>query len=527
MIAHSEPKPFNTYAVALCVIWAVSLALALITPASWDVAWRIEISERILNKALLYRDIIELNPPLWFWSALPSTLLAKTINLPPYAMLCIAIHVILIPGLWLLDRCVAPLVSKVERAWLVTGALVAMLLVPINDIGQREPPVLLAGLLWACLVVRRAKLLATPIWLVAGIVLFSAYGFALKHYYLVIPIGLEIWLIVQQKRAWRPIRSETLGLAGLGVVYGVAVLQLAPNFLSDIVPLIQLSYDEVRSGNVADPWRHPLYLLFQGLLIILPVYFLRDIIRHNAVAQVLLMAICLHVLVVFLQGKGFSNHFLAAKGTALVIWAFACGYVHEKKGKFTLHPSAIVSVFVLLLPAGSLTAFAPTKTTSGKPSTATEMVIYSVKTEPKKSRVFTVSTNAGLAFYLQWIQGRPYYSRYYAMWMLPGLLTSQLMPDRKVAATAQLDLVRANTIADIRCAAPHLIVGDTTTHGRNDATGFHAYDIKPMTALMEDADFKTWLNGNYDRTSEQLGVTHWRAKSRTGPASSLCPANHP
>jgi hypothetical protein len=138
----------KSYPALLCGIWAVSLALSLIIPASWDVAWRLEISERLLGTATLYRDIVELNPPLWFWSIVPSTFAANKLNVSSYAMMCVAIHVIIIPSLWLLDRCVVPLTTRRERRWLVFGAIVAMLLLPINQLGQREPPVLLAGLLW-------------------------------------------------------------------------------------------------------------------------------------------------------------------------------------------------------------------------------------------------------------------------------------------------------------------------------------------------------------------------------------------
>ena len=36
-----------------------------------DVAWQLWIARRMHAGANLYRDIIETNPPLWFWMALP------------------------------------------------------------------------------------------------------------------------------------------------------------------------------------------------------------------------------------------------------------------------------------------------------------------------------------------------------------------------------------------------------------------------------------------------------------------------
>jgi hypothetical protein len=56
----------RAYGLIVAVLWVGCLTIALLTPASWDVAWRLEIAQRLLNKAFLYRDVIELNPPLWF-----------------------------------------------------------------------------------------------------------------------------------------------------------------------------------------------------------------------------------------------------------------------------------------------------------------------------------------------------------------------------------------------------------------------------------------------------------------------------
>ncbi len=523
----AKPAP---YLAILGVVWLASLALSLVTPISWDVAWRLEIAARILKGATLYTDIIELNPPLWFWSALPGVSLAQVLGASPYAIMCVLIHLTLIPALWLLDKCVAPLVSRTERIWLVLGALVALILLPIGEIGQREPPVLLATLLWASLAVRRAKGIECPRWMTFSVTLFCAYGFALKHYYLIVPIGIELWLIMSLKRAWRPFRLETMMLAGVGCLYGMAVVRLSPGFLSDIVPLIRLSYDEVRSANIASPWLHPLSLALQALLLIAPAYFIHGIVKDKPLAQIFCLSIALHILVVFAQAKGFGNHFLAAKGMAFAMWAYACGVASSHDAgidtKFTVHPRLMTGVLALMwiaVPCATFFALSkPPPKGQGGALTTTNAVIATLKAEPKSSRVFVVSTNAGLAFFLQWQQGRPHFSRYYAMWMLPGLFSSQSMPARQAAANAQLDIVRANTIADIQCAAPNLLIGDTTTHGRGHGTDFQAYDIKPIQTLLTDPAFKTWLEANYMATPETSGMSIWRAKLSHGPVPINC-----
>src|SRR3546814_16942773 len=40
-------------------------------PFTHDVVWQFWIAQKLFDGAVLYRDIWEINPPLWFWSAVP------------------------------------------------------------------------------------------------------------------------------------------------------------------------------------------------------------------------------------------------------------------------------------------------------------------------------------------------------------------------------------------------------------------------------------------------------------------------
>src|SRR5687768_10922277 len=59
-------KRWLPYAVLVAVVCLVSLL-----PPTNDAAWQIWIGRRLAGGARLYRDIVEINPPLWFWLAVP------------------------------------------------------------------------------------------------------------------------------------------------------------------------------------------------------------------------------------------------------------------------------------------------------------------------------------------------------------------------------------------------------------------------------------------------------------------------
>ena len=67
-------------AVAL-ILTALITAVRLTGTVDSDVAWQLWIGQRMLAGANLYRDIIETNPPLWFWMALPVDHVAALLHL--------------------------------------------------------------------------------------------------------------------------------------------------------------------------------------------------------------------------------------------------------------------------------------------------------------------------------------------------------------------------------------------------------------------------------------------------------------
>jgi hypothetical protein len=529
----------NGIYLAVCIAtMALSLWVAITLPDNWDVAWRIEVSQRMLNHAVLYRDIIELNPPLWFWSAVPSTYFAQVFHIKSQAMLFCVIHVSTALGVWLLDRVCVPILAPINRKWLVVGALVALLLLPSRDLGQRELPVLLAGLLWGALAVRRAEGVASPLWLTVGVVLFSAYGFALKHYYLAIPIGLEIWLALTLKRRWQLFRLETLLLGGLGALYGAILLAFTPEFFTDIVPLTHLSYKEVRFRNTADSnatWDHLQSQAFPALIAL--VFILPQIQRHR-IGQVMALTTLLHIVAVVLQGKGFFNHFLATNGATLVLLAWACSTASRTEMVASVPSIVLLGVLTFVWVVQPLTPkfeqpishYSTAKPQvrpafQAAPRSASEAVVGTILQEPKEARIFVVSTNAGYAFFVPWRANRPQFSRYYALWMLPGLVTAELDPKERARALAFLGDVRANTISDIKCAAPKLIIGDVTTHGRTRDKKFESYDIDPMQILLKDKAFQAWLDAHYTKAALPYRVTTWRAKDPVNLKPGGCTAH--
>lgn len=205
------------------VFWAALAAFFVgvwFIPIGHDAIWAIWIGRQMLNGATLYRDIIEVNPPLWFWLAVPQAALgleaATTVRL--FFAVSIALSLFLIPAKYRLP------------------SLAAFALLPLADFGQREHFTLIATAPYVFLCARRLNGEQPRHAILIGIL--AALGLALKPYFVIVPIALELAL-------WRSttrLRHETIALGICAALYALAVPLFAPAYLSEIVPQVMQYY---------------------------------------------------------------------------------------------------------------------------------------------------------------------------------------------------------------------------------------------------------------------------------------------
>ncbi|MDJ0896179.1 MAG: GtrA family protein, partial [Alphaproteobacteria bacterium] len=227
--------------VALLLLAVAVVCLSSI-PLSHDVVWQMWIARQMLHGVGLYTEILELNPPLWFWMAVPVQWAAEALEQPPLRLILLADFCYVAACFFLASRLLSERAPQ-QRAMLLLAILAAMILVPLPDFGQREHLALVGAIPYALLISRRAERRPTSAWLAGSVGLVAAVGFALKHYFIAVPLLLELWLIVGWRRDWRPFRPETWALAASALGYAIAVIQLSPAFFSTVVPMVGLAYD--------------------------------------------------------------------------------------------------------------------------------------------------------------------------------------------------------------------------------------------------------------------------------------------
>ncbi|WP_375393145.1 hypothetical protein [uncultured Sphingomonas sp.] len=306
-------RPVTIAALALAA-WALATGLLWNVALNNDVSWQFWVARQLRHGARFGRGVIEVNPPLWFWEAMPLSALADRLGLATARVLVAATTARTVLGVLL----TIPLVARtpVQRLAAASGLFVLLLALPVFCFGEREHLLLLGALPYAALAAHRAEWMPVDRRLALVIGLTAGWSFALKPYFALIPLALEIWLWGRQRRRWRPLRPETGALAVIALAYGGAVLAFAPDWLARVVPMARLFYADFAPPAAWPVTRQP--YLPAWLLGALALLAARP---RSARTQAAAVATAAFLACYLLQAKGFPYHALPVTvGLAWALW---------------------------------------------------------------------------------------------------------------------------------------------------------------------------------------------------------------
>jgi hypothetical protein len=453
-----------------------------------DVGWQLWIAHELNAGVVLYRDIIEANPPLWFWMGTPVDWLAGLIHVRSDHVLILTIGGLAALSVVATNRLLSDIAAP-RRTLLLSYAALVLLLMPWLQTGQREQIVLLGTLPYVALISAR-RTGRTVGWRLAFVVgAFAAMGFALKHYFLLVPILLELWLIVGQRREWRPFRPEILATVAVGVAYAAALALWAGQYVTVVVPLILLAYGATGAEHLRDLFQPGVLTAFAtiGLLVLR----LRTLRSEAAFVTGLVISAVGFAGAYFLQAKGWTYQAVPLAGCAAIALAgFLC---FQGKQPPVL---AVAAPAFLCLPFW----IAAQQAMYDRKEDAD--VRNAVKGLRPGDSVGFIATDPALAWPVTLQQGYQYPSRYYGFWMMRAVIQNELRgsPDQRLTALGRT--VVRETVVDFRCAAPKRIII------ARPAPGSAADEFDILAFFLRDPEFARLIS-HYQpvqRTSAQTFV---------------------
>jgi hypothetical protein len=282
------------------------LLMVLAPPLNHDVAAILNFAERWVAGERLYRELIDVNPPLIFMlTAIPAALARVTPLAGVQALLLCVLGCCLAAWRLTVRLRAGRVEGTVERAVLDATVPLAILL-PAYDVGQREHLMALFAIPYAFLAARRIEGLATPRPLAWTVTLAAALGFALKPHFLAVPLLVEALVLLRRG----PVRAAAdplpWGMAALWLAYLASIPLLFPKYFDFVVPLVIGFYVGTGPVGLFDVLlTDKLGAAVLTLAVLVPLAFPR---RAGAPAQALLAVALGGLASAWVQHKGWSYH---------------------------------------------------------------------------------------------------------------------------------------------------------------------------------------------------------------------------
>jgi hypothetical protein len=300
----------ETYFSLLGLLVALGLACEFRTLPGPDIAFFLHASGRLVDGARLYRDVVEINPPLILALNVPPVLLARLTGWSEFLWYRLLTTGLLLGSLVLTSALLRRIVREGDitfHRWVMALLCFALFLIGASDYGQREHLLLALILPYLILTAARAGGSQVRSTLASGVGVLAGIGFALKPHFVVVWPAVELARMALSHRRSLRVYPETLLIGTTLVLYlGITIL-LAPEYV-DLVRLLAPDYRHFLSVPIQDLLlsgrRTPLLL---GASLITLGLIRRA--RYRELWIILLVGMLAAFVAGVAQGKGWRYHF--------------------------------------------------------------------------------------------------------------------------------------------------------------------------------------------------------------------------
>ena len=454
-----------------------------------DVVWQLWLGRQMNHGFKLYTDLSEVNPPLWFWLARPPVAFADLIHVSAVMVyrMCLALYGMV--GLGLIWHISNTLKAEDRRAWMISLCL-SYYGIGWVFYGQREHMVFMAVVVYLFLCVRRAEQQPVSMRLALMVGLYAAIAVALKHYFSLVIIGLELWVLYEQRRCHttlmrKLLRPELITLIFCAIVYVLMIILFAPAYLRDVVPLIRLSYQH---------YDYPLWTILNERSFFLIITVAIGIFSHThkptLVTRAMLLSAIIFFSIVMLQSKGFFYHYFDVYGLIVAVASYqlitSIQTIRQNEYRNIIW-SAIMST-VLIAAAGKFLSYALYQVGSVQFYSNNLASLSNGPVALLSSRAAPTIT-ASQMVRLGWAQ------RYYTLWMAPLINTPVV--EMTPAIRHATDNLRKTLVDDLLCQPPDILLVD---NGKGEhATNAHSIDY--IAFFKQDMRFAKLID-QYDRKGD-------------------------
>jgi hypothetical protein len=327
-------------------VFVIAILMRQLVPLNTDVSWLLVVGERMLDGQRLYRDIVEINPPMAAFAYLPGVALARVLHIDPRHVIDAQLLLLAAASLFAVSRIVrlSRGLAEVNREWFAIWAAAIVTILPMHVFGQREHIATLTFLPALAVYALRSNHELVPPWAVVIAGVGAGITLAFKPFFAV-PVALCILVSVIRARMWHLLFAPENVIAGALVsVVSLGTYILYPEYFTVTYPLVSDTYLS---------WSMPPSVIFLNtatlvfVAAIVSVSLAQQKGRLDALLLVSVVASIGFMISFFLQRRGWPYHSYPMVALAML----AMGYALMTDGHAGLRPRRLGVATTVILAA--------------------------------------------------------------------------------------------------------------------------------------------------------------------------------
>ena len=315
----TQRKSFLFIFGLLCVYALAALLQSQFT-INWDTAWDIDIAKKLLNNGNYHHDFFDLNPPLIIYLLTPVLAFQSLFNLSSQVSLDLYIFLLSIISLFLCHIELKKIYTPAKQAFIQIYILVLAciyLLLPLTDFGEREHLLVMFAMPYILLCTRRLTGHQIPRIEAITIGIFAGIGFAIKPYFILVPLLIELHSLYFTRKLFFCIRPEFIIVLAIYTSHFILTFFIHSDYFSIVAPTaIQFYY-----GGFTDAWSIVLVNINTYFLILATLVFIfisRKNIFNN-INSVIFTAFIAYILIYLIQHSDWKYHILPAFSLGILL----------------------------------------------------------------------------------------------------------------------------------------------------------------------------------------------------------------